>query len=124
MFKFISTLFLLSYSSLSFSQNNLDIVQILGQFYQASYATSKCTVLSQELQQSFSKNFEIVSFRARESIKSKNKGISDSEISSQLNKGKTAVESQIESVIQSKGCSDPRIQDLLKRYVVQATLKF
>jgi hypothetical protein len=110
-------------SSFAIAQQKLDIVQIMGQFVQASYAASKCSKPDQKTLSSFLSNFKIVSVRATEEMKKRNPGLSDQQIVEGFKKQTTAVEKAIDGAIGTNGCGDPRIQDLLKRFEVQANLK-
>lgn len=101
----------------------LDIVQIMGQFVQASYATSRCAKPDQKALSNFLANFKIVSVRATEELKKRNPSQSDQQIVDGLKQRTGAVEKAIDEAIRTNGCSDPRIQDLLKRFDVQANLK-
>jgi hypothetical protein len=102
---------------------NIDIVQIMGQFVQASYASSRCSKPDPKTVPNFLTNFRVVSIRAMEELKKRNPGLSEQLIVEGLKQRSGAVEKAIDEVIRSNGCSDPRIQDLLKRYEIQANLK-
>lgn len=114
----------LAISPVSFAQQKLDIVQIMGQFVQASYAASRCIKPDQQTLSRFLVNFKIASIRATDELRKRNPGYSDQQIVEHLKRGSDAVEKQIDEVIQTNGCGDPRIQDLLKRFEMQANLKF
>jgi hypothetical protein len=110
-------------SPLTIAQQKLDIVQIMGQFVEASYAASRCIKPDQETLSRFLFNYKMVSVRAGEELKRRNPGQSDQQIVEGLKQRTIAVEKAIDSVISEKGCGDPRIQDLLKRFEIQANLK-
>ena len=101
----------------------LDIVQIMGQFVQASYATSRCSKPDQKTLSNFLANFKVVSFRAVEELKKRNPNQSEQQIVDGLKQRSSAVEKAIDEAIRTNGCTDPRIQDLLKRFEMQANLK-
>ncbi len=105
------------------AQQKLDIVQIMGQFVQVSYAASRCIEPDQETLSRFLFNFKVVSVRAIEELKKRNPGLSDQQIVDSLKQRTSVVENAIDDVIRAKGCGDPRIQDLLKRFEIQANLK-
>lgn len=105
------------------AQQKLDIVQIMGQFVQASYAASRCIKPDQETLSRFLFNFKMVSVRANEELKKRYPGQSDEQIAEGLKQRTSAVEKAIDDVIRANGCGDPRIQDLLKRFEIQANLK-
>ena len=110
-------------SPITVAQQKLDIVQIMGQFVQASYAASRCIKPDQETLSRFLFNYKIISVRASEELKRRNPGQSDQQIAEGLKQRTSTVEQAIDSLIREKGCGDPRIQDLLKRFETQANLK-
>lgn len=99
-------------------------MQIMGQFVQASYAASRCIKPDQETLSRFLSNYKTVSIRAGEELKKRNPGLSGQQIIDDLKQRTGAVEKAIDDVIRTNSCSDPRIQGLLKRFEVQANLKF
>ena len=105
------------------AQQKLDIVQIMGQFVQASYAASRCIEPDKKTLTSFLTNFKIVTVRAVEELKKRNPRQSEQQVVNGLKQRTKAVEKAIDDVIHDNGCSDPRIQDLLKRFKLQANLK-
>lgn len=100
-----------------------DIVQIMGQFVQASYASSRCAKPDQKTLSSFLANFKVVSIRAIEELKKRSPNQSEQQIVDGLKQRTGAVEKAIDEAIRTNGCADPRVQDLLKRFEVQANLK-
>ncbi len=101
----------------------LDIVQIMGQFVQVSYASSRCAKPDQEKLANFLKNFNIVYTRGTEELKKRNPTKSEHQVLQGLKQSVAAVEKAIDEVIRDKGCNDPRIQDLVQRFDMQANLK-
>lgn len=102
----------------------LDIVQIMGQFVQAGYATSRCAKPDQRTLSNYLANFRLVTFHAMEELKKRNPSQTEQEIADRLKQRTGAVEKVIDETIRTNGCNDPRIQDLLKRFEIQASLKF
>ncbi len=102
----------------------LDIVQIMGQFVQAGYATSRCAKPDQRTLSNYLANFRLVTFHAMEELKNRNPSQTEQEIADRLKQRTGAVEKVIDETIRTNGCNDPRIQDLLKRFEIQASLKF
>lgn len=103
---------------------HLDIVQIMGQFVQAGYATSRCAKPDQRTLSNYLANFRLVTFHAMEELKKRNPSQTEQEIADRLKQRTGAVEKVIDETIRTNGCNDPRIQDLLKRFEIQASLKF
>lgn len=110
-------------SPLTQAQQKLDIVKIMGQFIQASYAASKCIKPDKPTLSKFLLNFRIVTARAVEELKKRDPSLSDEQIMESLKQRSRAVESAIDSVLSSNGCEDSRIKDLLKRFEIQAKLQ-
>lgn len=121
--KVIIAFFASAIAPIAVAQQKLDIVQIMRQFVQASYAASRCIKPNQEMLSRFIFNFKIVSVQANEELKKRNPGQSEQQIVEGLKQRTNAVEKVIDDVIREQGCSDPRIQDLLKRFEMQANLK-
>ncbi|MHB1117864.1 hypothetical protein [Sideroxydans sp.] len=111
------------FSSSAFAEQRIDIVQIMGQFVQASYAASRCAKPDQDTLSHFLNNFKIVSIRATEELKKRSPDQTEQQIINALKQRTNSVERAIDEVIRTKSCSDPRIQDLLKRFEIQANLK-
>lgn len=105
------------------AQQKLDIIQIMGQFVQVNYAASKCLKPDQDKLSRFLANFKIVTVRASEEIRKRNPSMSEQQVAESFKKGSDIVENQINGVLVTSGCSDPRIQDLLKRFEIQVNLK-
>lgn len=106
-----------------FADQKLDIIQIMGQFVQAKYAASQCLKPDQDTVSRFNSNFRIVSFRATEEMMKRKPGLTETQVSEVFKKAADAVQEKIDEVIRTKGCGDSRIQDLLKRFEIQANLK-
>jgi hypothetical protein len=114
---------LLTSSPLVLAQQKLDIVQIMGQFVQANYAASQCLKPDQQTISRFQSNFRIVTIRATEEMLKRKPDSSEQQVAEQFRKGTDVVKNKIDEVIRKNGCSDPAIQDLLKRFEIQANLK-
>lgn len=106
-----------------FAQQKLDIIQIMGQFVQANHAASKCIKPGQSTLSKFLGNFHLVTVRAAEEMKKRKPYLTDQQISEKFKTASDAVAKQIDDVIRVNGCSDLRIQDLLKRFEVQSASK-
>ncbi|MGE5489668.1 MAG: hypothetical protein ACM31P_00105 [Actinomycetota bacterium] len=105
------------------AQQKPDIIQTMDQFLQASYAVSKCGKPDQSTHSKFLANFQVVTLRAAEEIRKRNPGMSDQQVYETFRTSNNTVAQQIDGVLKAGGCGDPRIQDLLKRFEVQANLK-
>jgi hypothetical protein len=56
-------------------------------------------------------------------MRKKNPGMSEQQVLASFTTARNAVAQQIDDVLATNGCGDPRIQDLLKRFDIQAKLK-
>ncbi len=121
--KYLITFLITTISSIADAQQRPDIVQIMGQFVQSSYAASRCIKPDQKTLSNFLFNYKIVSVRAGEELKKRNPAQTHQQIADGLKMRTRAVENAIDSIISENGCDDPRIQDLLKRFEIQANLK-
>jgi hypothetical protein len=106
------------------SQKNLDIVQIMEQFVQASYAASRCIKPDEKMLSDFLLNFKMVTVRAAEELQKRNPGKSEQQVLQSMKRDTSAVEEAIDGAMRENGCNDPRIQNLLKRFEMQANLSF
>lgn len=121
--KIFIAFFALVISPFAIAEQKLDIVQIMGQFVQANHAASKCIKPDQKTLSNFLSNFRVVTVRAVEKLKKQNPGQSDQQIVDGLKQRTGVVEKMIDDTIRANSCSDLRIQDLLKRFEIQANLK-
>ena len=105
------------------AQQKPDIIQIMGQFVQANHAASKCLKPDRDTLSRFLANFKVVTVRAGEEMRKRNPAMSEQQVFENFKRASDAVAKQIDEVLITNGCGDPRIQDLLKRFEVQANLK-
>ena len=113
------------FSTQAIAQDKLDILQIFDQFLLANHAASKCIKPDAETLGKFLGNFQVVTIRAAEEIRKRNKSpISNQDVQEIMKSRRDSQNQRVEELIQSNGCNDPRIQDLLKRFQIQASLKF
>jgi hypothetical protein len=106
-----------------FAQQRLDIVQVMGQFVQARHAAGKCLKPDEQTLARFEANFRIVSARATEEMLKRMPGSTEQQVVQRFADGTAAVQKKIDEVVLAKGCGDPLIADLLKRFEIQANLK-
>lgn len=105
------------------AMDNLDIVGISRQFVLASYAASRCSKPTPETLSKHMFNFGMVTMRASQELARRYPESSQQQIAERLRANFQRTEKVIDAIIRSKGCDDPRIQDLLKRFEIQADLK-
>jgi hypothetical protein len=113
------------FSTQAIAQDKLDILQVFDQFLLANHAASKCIKPDAETLGKFLGNFQVVTIRAAEEIKKRNKNpITNLDVQEIMKSRSDSQNQRVTEIIQSSGCSDPLIQDLLKRFQIQASLKF
>ena len=115
---------LLASSTSSLAQNKLDIVEIMRQFILAEYAAKQCLRPDQQTLARFEANRRIVTVRATEEMLKRKPGATARQVAEWYARSTAPVLVHMDEIIRSKGCDDPRIQDLLKRFEIQANLKF
>lgn len=112
------------FSAPAIAEDKLDILQIFDQFLLANHAASKCIKPDAETLGKFLGNFQAVSIRAAEEIRKRNKNpITNQDVQEIMKSRSNSQNQRVTEIVQSTGCSDPRIQDLLKRFQMQASLK-
>ena len=114
---------LLASSTSSLAQNKLDIVEIMRQFILAEYAAKQCLRPDQQTLARFEANRRIVTVRATEEMLKRKPGATARQVAEWYARSTAPVLVHMDEIIRSKGCDDPRIQDLLKRFEIQANLK-
>ena len=115
---------LLASSTSSLAQNKLDIVEIMRQFILAEYAAKQCLRPDQQTLARFEANRRIVTVRATEEMLKRKPGATARQVAEWYARSTAPVLVHMDEIIRSKSCGDPRIQDLLKRFEIQANLKF
>lgn len=124
MLKAIITLYAtLLFSGPAIAQDKLDILQVFDQFLLANHAASKCIKPDAETLGKFLGNFQIVIIRATEEVRKRNPNATKQEAQRIMKDRSDSQNQRVAEIIQSNGCNDPRIQDLLKRFQMQASLK-
>ncbi len=115
---------LLASSTSSLAQTKLDIVEIMRQFILAEHAAKQCLRPDQQTLARFEANRRIVTVRATEEMLKRKPGATARQVAEWYARSTAPVLVHMDEIIRSKGCDDPRIQDLLKRFEIQANLKF
>lgn len=124
MSKAIITLYAtLVFSGQAIAQDKLDILQVFDQFLLANHAASKCIKPDAETLGKFLGNFQIVIIRATEEVQKRNPNSTKQEAQQIMKAQSDSQNRRVTEIVQSTGCTDPRIQDLLKRFQMQASLK-
>ncbi|PTU31042.1 hypothetical protein CJD38_12140 [Stenotrophobium rhamnosiphilum] len=97
-----------------------DILAIYDQFVTSRAATAKCVSPPPESLGRFLTNFKMVSGYAAQEVKNRRPKMTVKQVQA-LMKGRTAaITSSVNSLVAEKGCSNPDIQQLVRRFEVQA----
>lgn len=107
----------------SFAQDKLDILQVFDQFLLANHAAIKCIKPEPATLASFLVNFQIVNIQAALEIQRKNPNFTNNDTQKFIKARSENQDRKVKEIIRISGCSDYRIQDLLKRFKIQADLK-
>ena len=105
------------------SAEKIDILKIYEQFTLASAAAGKCLKPKKEELTSFLANYQIVSVSALTELKKRKSGLSNEQASKTLKAGGKKLTNVVYDVIDTEGCESPKIQDLIKRFHMQASWK-
>ena len=101
----------------------IDILKMFEHFALASAAVSKCIKPEKADLSSFLANYQMISFLVAKEIKNRKPNFSKSQISSIMKVGSEKTTTAVHAVIEKEGCESPKIQDLIKRFHVQAKWK-
>lgn len=114
---------LLMYCGIVNGAAKTDILKIFEHFTLANAAASKCIKPEKLELTSFLANYQMVSVHALQEIQERKSGITKKQAQEILKAGSTKVTKAVHSVIAKEGCENPKIQDLIKRFHVQAKWK-
>ena len=116
--KFLILIILLSSSAQA--GNEIGILKIYEQFTLASAAAGKCIKPEKKELTDFLANYQMVAIRASMEIQKRNPKLTKSQATEIINNGNKKATKAVYQVIEEEGCESPKIQDLIKRFHVQA----
>ncbi len=122
-FKVITLCAIILLSVPAIAQDKLDIFQVFHQFLLANHAASKCIKPDREILGKFLGNFQVVWIRSAMEIQKRDPKHTKEEIERFMKAKSDLQDQRVKEIIQSNGCNDPRIQDLIKRFYIQANLQ-
>ena len=97
-----------------------DILQIYDQFTTSSAAASRCIKPDKETLNHFLANFQMVSVYASEELIKRYPDRTKEQIAGAMKKRSNSITQKIFELVREKGCDDPNIQQVVKRFYVQA----
>lgn len=105
------------------TEDKLDILEVFGEFLLANHAANMCAKPDAETLGKFSRNFQLVTKLATEEIQRQRQSSSYQYVIQFMKLRSSSQYQRVAEIVQSSGCNDPGILDLLKRFEIQANLK-
>ncbi|MBI5893214.1 MAG: hypothetical protein HZB79_06125 [Deltaproteobacteria bacterium] len=103
-----------------YAQDSPDILQIYDQFVTSSAAASRCIKPDKETLNHFLANFQMVSIYASQELIKRYPERTKEQIASAMKNRNDAITQKIFELVREKGCDNPNIQQVVKRFFVQA----
>lgn len=103
-----------------FAQDGPDIVQIFEQFVTSSAAASKCIKPEQDTLNHFLANFQMVTIYASQELEKRYPQRTKEQIMSAMKMQSEAISQKVFELVKQKGCDHTDIQEVVKRFHVQA----
>lgn len=100
-----------------------EYMKLMSAFAMTDYAVSKCMKPDAELLAKFNSNKLIAMSRGLDEWRKKKPDVTEQQLSEAVQKGNDGVKRQVDGIVSSAGCSDARIQGVLKRFDELANLK-
>ncbi len=119
----IILLFTLSGINPVHAADKLDMLSIFDQFITSGAATSQCEKPSKETLTKFLANFQMVSILASKKLKEQYPKATSQNIEQAKNQRTEQITTKVEEIIGKKGCDNPDVQEIIKRFYVQAEWK-
>ncbi|MDI3307202.1 MAG: hypothetical protein QJR07_08860 [Acetobacteraceae bacterium] len=104
-------------------QERLDITKIYEHFVMANVAKDRCGGEAADLDQNWSENFYAVMVRTMEALRERNPSVPETRVAAATQSHTAWLRSVVESVIEREGCASAKIQELLKLYRIQASMR-
>lgn len=96
------------------------VLQIFDQFLVSNAAASQCAEVEPETLTKFMSNFRLMGVYAARELKKRYPERSKDEIESAIAKRMQVGSERLEAMIAERGCDDPQVQQVVKRFFVQA----
>lgn len=112
--------FLCLASNTVLAKDGPDILQIYDQFTTSSAAASRCIKPDKETLNQFLANFQMVYVYASKELIKRYPDQTKEKIADAMKKRGDSITQKIFEIVRDKGCDDPNIQQVVKRFYVQA----
>jgi len=110
------------FSSLSYGQGRVDIVQIYESFFVSRVAALECDGINKATEEKFLSNQLTITIRATQALKERNPDLSDSDVTTKIGEIQNQLKKNVQNEVAINGCSSERIQQLLKMYKMHSTM--
>ena len=110
-------------STPAFGEEGPSILKIFDQFVVSSAATSKCAQPDKETLTEFLTNFQTVSVYTSQELQKQFPNRTQQEIAAAMKGKSQAITEKVNFLVAEKGCSDPDVQVIVKRFYMQAKWK-
>lgn len=115
--------FLLVLSDVVNSAEHPNILKIFEHFTLTSAAASECIKPEKSELTSFLANYQVVTIHALQELQRRKPDLSKEQAQEIIKNGASKATEAVRSVIAKEGCGSPKIQDLIKRFHMQAQWK-
>jgi hypothetical protein len=102
---------------------NINILKMYNQFTAVSAASGKCMTPQKDELTAFIANYQMVTTLMYQEIKKRKPDFTEEQTKKAIKMGGSKVTSAVYEVIETESCNSPKIQDLIKRFHVQAKWK-
>lgn len=114
----------LCFLSLTFSYaqatERIGILKIYDQFIVSSAAAGQCIEISDEAATHFLANFQMVSIHASQELARQYPEHTELQIAKAMERKRDLLTSKVIELVRNRGCDDPDIQEVIRRFEVQA----
>jgi mevalonate kinase len=97
-----------------------DILQIFDAFILSSAAARKCVKPDEEVLANYLANFRMISIRAAQELQKRFPDKTKEQIGNVMKKNSELLTEKVDEVIDADGCENEKIDDLIKRFYLQA----
>ncbi|WP_444919131.1 hypothetical protein [Microbulbifer sp. JMSA003] len=111
------------FCSVTYAESKTDILKMFEHFTLSSAAAGKCIKPEKKVLNAFLANYEMVSIYALQEVMKRNPAMSKEKAREAMKVGGEKATQMVYTVIEKGGCESPKIQDLIKRFHVQAKWK-
>lgn len=118
--RFLILCWLILFTRPTLAQQGPDIVQMFEQFVSSSAAASRCVKPEKETLNHFLANFQMVSSHTSQELAKRYPQRTKEQIAGAMKKQSDLITQKVFELVEQKGCDHPDIQEVVKRFFVQA----